>query len=245
MSTYGLHTALRYWDWDLVARLASLGEEGGVDVNALMEPQGTPPLVMLADMDLLQCRKAVTALMKAGADPFRASSVGECAAEIALLKNGRGMVSVLMQNPKEWENHRFRGHRTVLHVVAQRHAYADKLIPWLCLELTLDLEALDIGGNRPLHTAAAYNSVEAVNGLLEKGALVNAFNLHGQTPLAVAILNGSDEAAEALIKAGGKASNTHLASPKVQRVLLTRSLDESESPQRRIGGWFRSAKARL
>lgn len=231
-----LHQAVRASDWLKVARVVR--ENPDMDVNTRMSPEGTPPLVALANVDLLRCRAAVDALMRAGADPFASSSVGETAAEIALLHNSKAMVKAMMPKPKDWKDYRFRSQRTALHLAAQRKTYARTLIPWLCDQVHFDIEAMDLLGNRPLHTAAAYDSVEAIEALIDLKAFVNPVNVQNQTPLAVAILNGNDDAAEALIKAGGKAGNPHLASPRIQRLMLSRSLDEVNdlSPTMKAGG---------
>jgi ankyrin repeat protein len=60
-----------------------------------------------------------------------------------------------------------------------------------------------LGGATPLHLAAYYGRVEAVNALLDCGANINAIDLvNGQTPLMVAVMQGNESIISRLRSAG-------------------------------------------
>lgn len=65
-----------------------------------------------------------------------------------------------------------------------------------------DVNAQDLIGRTPFHSAAFYNRNDAAEALLAKSAKVNAPDIYGLTPLHAAVLAGSKPVAEALIRQG-------------------------------------------
>jgi ankyrin repeat protein len=73
------------------------------------------------------------------------------------------------------------------------------------LEHGAQIDARDAeSGATPLHQAAGWGRLGAVELLLEKGAAVNARNKAGLSPLAAALQNGHTETAELLRSQGAK-----------------------------------------
>ena len=73
-----------------------------------------------------------------------------------------------------------------------------------------DVNAKDILGCTPLHTAAFFGQKEAVELLIAKGADVNAKDDHDETPLD-SVFNHNKETADLLRKHGGKYSTINMA----------------------------------
>ncbi|KAI8616033.1 ankyrin repeat-containing domain protein [Chytriomyces sp. MP71] len=62
----------------------------------------------------------------------------------------------------------------------------------------LNLEAVNVAGNTPLHLTATRNAVVSARKLLIRGADRNKTNKFGNTALQMAVLSGSNEVAELL-----------------------------------------------
>lgn len=60
------------------------------------------------------------------------------------------------------------------------------------------------GGSPTLHGAVAFNQLEMVEWLLDRGAKVNALDNESKTPLSRAIEKGNDAIADLLRRRGGK-----------------------------------------
>ncbi|MDR2925107.1 MAG: ankyrin repeat domain-containing protein [Azoarcus sp.] len=97
--------------------------------------------------------------------------------------------------------------RTPLH---EHATFGDKTVK-LLLNLSADVEAADYNGDTPLHKAAGYHRVDAVQLLIEHGADIHAKNRANQTPLSYALarceninISGMAEIARILLEAGAR-----------------------------------------
>jgi ankyrin repeat protein len=106
------------------------------------------------------------------------------------------------------------------------------------LALLLDNGApLEADGTTPLHAAAKFNQTNAVELLMEHGAVAESFDSHGLTPLQVAVMNYSAGIAQVLLK---HRSPNHAANPDTQASLplaiSTPSTPPATFPQTRMIG---------
>nr|WP_255565508.1 ankyrin repeat domain-containing protein [Wolbachia endosymbiont of Cylisticus convexus] len=91
-----------------------------------------------------------------------------------------------------------------------------KLIKLLLNELRFDIDIINKEGNTPLHVAARYGRLDAVKGLLTRGANIDARNNVNNTPLHIAARYGQLDVVKELldkkakIYTGNKAGNAPL-----------------------------------
>ena len=67
-----------------------------------------------------------------------------------------------------------------------------------------DPNALGLFQSRPLHVAAVWGDCEAIELLVQAGAVIDQQGEHGFTPLMEAVAQGNYEAAQLLVKLGAK-----------------------------------------
>ena len=77
----------------------------------------------------------------------------------------------------------------------------------LLLGKNVDVNAIDVHGNTPLHWAAQFDRTAIAVALIEKGANVHATNKNGHTPLLLAIDKGNLDIVKQLITAGAKVND--------------------------------------
>jgi ankyrin repeat protein len=70
----------------------------------------------------------------------------------------------------------------------------------LLLDAGANLNAVNVGGNTPLHVAASRNSKESAKWLLLRGSDTGKLNKSGKTPQEVALQSNCQEVADILAK---------------------------------------------
>lgn len=116
-----------------------------------------------------------------------------------------------------------------------------------------DVNAVDLIGRTPFHSAAFYNRGDVAELLLSKSAKVNSPDVYGLTPLHAAVLAGSKPLVELLIREGADVNAAtaagitplHLAAATGQvpmvEVLLRHKADINRKDEDGHGAWYFAA----
>jgi len=98
----------------------------------------------------------------------------------AVKKGELGLVKELLEQGEDVNTKTYEDELSLLHLALLNR---DEDMARLLIEHGADIEAEDIGGNRPLHLAVALNMPEMVKLLLDLGADINAKARYGRTPI--------------------------------------------------------------
>lgn len=168
----------------------------GADPNA-SDPAGTTPLLQLCWSRRTDAREIAPLLIRAGADPARASRDGSTPAGVARLTGQFELATLL-----DWPAGAHPGRVLDGAALAAAGKRGDLETLDRLLGLGLDIDAGDAQGSTALLHAAGTGRLDLVRALLERGADPQRANASGVTPLAAAILGGRMEVIEFLLARG-------------------------------------------